>query len=74
MLVLIVGTLPYRGLPYAATPQTAPARCVSKRTHVWGGSGESSASTRYFAIFEMADGTRQELGLSGREFRDAVRG
>jgi hypothetical protein len=33
---------------------------VDKRTHVSGGSGDSSASTHYFVTCELEDGSRQE--------------
>lgn len=44
------------------------ATVVSKRTKVWGGSGDSSASTSYFVTFEFDDRSRIELQLSGSEY------
>lgn len=44
------------------------ATVVTKRTKVWGGSDDSSASTSYFATFEFADRSRLELQLSGSEY------
>ncbi|MFB9328531.1 DUF2500 domain-containing protein [Paenibacillus aurantiacus] len=45
-----------------------PARVVSKRTEVWGGSGEMSASTNYYVTFEFQDGARVELPMKGTEY------
>ncbi|HRX80210.1 MAG TPA: DUF2500 family protein [Pirellulaceae bacterium] len=33
---------------------------VDKRTHVWGGGGDSSANTHYFVTCETEDGSREE--------------
>lgn len=49
------------------TPEvSAPARLVSKRTHTWGGHGDMSAHTSYYATFEKEDGERLELAVSGK--------
>lgn len=40
-----------------------PVIVVDKRTHVSGGSGDSSASTHYFATCEREDGSRDEYQL-----------
>ncbi|TYP79538.1 DUF2500 domain-containing protein [Paenibacillus methanolicus] len=45
-----------------------PARVVAKRTEVWGGSGEMSASTNYYVTFEFIDGARVELPVKGPEY------
>ncbi|MFC4101796.1 DUF2500 domain-containing protein [Paenibacillus xanthanilyticus] len=45
-----------------------PARVVAKRSEVWGGSGEMSASTNYYVTFEFHDGARIELPVKGSEF------
>lgn len=42
--------------PLAATPVLV----VDKRTHVWGGHGDSSAQTHYFVTCEAEDGNREE--------------
>lgn len=52
-----------------------PVVIVGKRTQVSGGSGDSSASTAYFATFEFEDGERKEFsvydgGLYGRISED----
>ncbi|WP_342599290.1 DUF2500 domain-containing protein [Psychrobacillus sp. FSL H8-0483] len=47
---------------------SVPAQVVTKRTKTSGGSGNSSASTSYFATFQVDSGDRMELKLSGREY------
>lgn len=42
---------------------TRAVTVVDKRTEVWGGSGESSASTNYFITFELEDQSRFELQI-----------
>ena len=69
----VIGSLVYRGLRYAAaSPQSAPAVCIGKRTKVSGGGGtgevHSGSSTWYGATFQFADGSRRELDLSGRDY------
>lgn len=46
---------------------TIPARIITKRTHVWGGHGNSSAHTRYYVTFEDEHGERTEFSV-GRDF------
>jgi len=43
---------------------TIPARIISKRTHVWGGHGNSSAHTSYYVTFEDENGERREFSVS----------
>jgi hypothetical protein len=45
-----------------------PSKVVAKRTEVWGGSGDSSASTRYYVTFEFDDRSRLELQLKGSQY------
>lgn len=40
-----------------------PAIAVSKRTEVWGGSGDMAAKTNYYVTFELEDGSRREYAL-----------
>jgi len=47
---------------------TVPAEVVAKRSKTSGGSGDSSASTRYFVTFQVQSGDRLELGVRGSEF------
>jgi hypothetical protein len=47
---------------------TVPAFVVTKRHHVSGGSGDSSASTSYYVGFELQGGERLELQMSGQNF------
>lgn len=52
----------------ASPVETREAVVVAKRTKVWGGSGDTSASTSYFATFELADRTRVELPVRDRTY------
>lgn len=45
--------------------ETVPARLVTKRTHTWGGHGNSSAHTSYYVTFEFENGDRMEYPASG---------
>lgn len=47
---------------------TVKAVVVSKRTKVSGGSGDSFASTWYYATFEVESGDRMELAVNGQEY------
>ena len=46
--------------------ETVDAQVVSKRQHVTG--SESSTSTTYYVTFEMENGERKELHVSGKEY------
>lgn len=51
------------------SPQlTVPAEVVTKRTKTSGGSGESSASTWYYATFQVKSGDRMELAVKGAQY------
>jgi len=71
--LLIIGTLVFiivKGLTTwasnnAAEVVHAPARVVSKRLEVSGGSGDTSSTTSYFVTFEFEDGGRIELRVRG---------
>ena len=45
---------------------TIPARIITKRTHVWGGHGNTSASTSYYITFEDEQGNRAEFSLNSK--------
>ncbi|QHW29690.1 DUF2500 domain-containing protein [Paenibacillus rhizovicinus] len=47
---------------------TSPVTVVDKRTEVWGGSGNSSASTDYYVTFEFDNGSRIELQVRGDKY------
>lgn len=47
---------------------TAPAEVVTKRTKTSGGSGDSSASTWYYATFQVDSGDRMELAVNGSQY------
>jgi hypothetical protein len=50
-----------------STPENiAPARLVAKRTHTWGGHGNMSAHTSYYATFETETGDRLELSVGSK--------
>ena len=46
--------------------ETVDAQVVAKRHHVTG--SESSTSTTYYVTFEMENGERKELHVSGKEY------
>ncbi len=51
------------------SPQlTVPAEVVTKRTKTSGGSGDSSASTWYYATFQVKSGDRMELAVNGSQY------
>ena len=54
--------------------ETIPARLISKRTHVWGGSGDSSSHTSYYATFELENGERIEFPVRADFFSVHVEG
>ncbi|WP_248927800.1 DUF2500 domain-containing protein [Paenibacillus hamazuiensis] len=76
IFAVIVITIVYQILKNAGTwisnnaseVVTVPARIVAKRTDVWGGSGNTSASTSYYATFEFANKERLELQLKDKQF------
>ncbi|THF73064.1 DUF2500 domain-containing protein [Cohnella fermenti] len=45
-----------------------PCRVVDKRTQVWGGSGDSGASTNYYITFEFEDRERVELPVRANQY------
>ncbi|MBO0587762.1 DUF2500 domain-containing protein [Sporosarcina sp. E16_8] len=45
-----------------------PAEVVTKRTKTSGGSGDSSASTWYYATFQVESGDRMELAVNGSQY------
>ncbi len=54
--------------------ENAPARLVAKRTHTWGGHGNMSAHTSYYATFELENGERLEFPVSSQFFGMHVEG
>ncbi|AJK86161.1 DUF2500 domain-containing protein [Lysinibacillus fusiformis] len=53
---------------------TVPAKVVSKRTNIRGGTNNSAAYTSYFITFEERHGERQEFKVKGRDFGQLVEG
>jgi hypothetical protein len=47
---------------------TRPAWIVTKRTNVWGGSGDTSASTNYYVTFQFEDNSREEFEIKDSQF------
>ncbi|WP_293201718.1 DUF2500 domain-containing protein [Paenibacillus sp.] len=47
---------------------TLHARIITKRTEVRGGSGDSRATTSYYATFEFDNGGRLELHVNGQTY------
>lgn len=52
----------------AASLLTLHSTVVAKRTEVSGGSGNSSATTRYYVTFEFDNGERTELIVGGNHY------
>ncbi len=47
---------------------TRSAWIVTKRTNVWGGSGDTSATTNYYATFQFEDNSREEFEIKDSQF------
>jgi Protein of unknown function (DUF2500) len=51
------------------TPKlTVPATVITKRSKTSGGSGDSSASTRYYTTFQVESDDRIEFSVTGSEY------
>ena len=76
IFTLVIGTFIFVGIKgiseWSKNNQSpvlnVPAEVVTKRTQTFGGSGDSSARTRYFVTFQVQSGDRMELGVDGSEF------
>lgn len=53
---------------------SASCTAVTKRSEVWGGSGDTSASTSYYVTFQFDDGSRLEFQVMNRDFGLIVEG
>ncbi len=53
---------------------TVNSTVIGRRTEVWGGSGDSSASTNYYITFETEYGERIEMYVSGTDYGLIVEG
>lgn len=58
----------------ASPIQSHHCKIVAKRMQVSGGSGDSSASTSYYATFEFEDRSRLELRVGRQQFGYIVEG
>jgi hypothetical protein len=58
----------------ASPIQSRSCKVVAKRMQVSGGSGDSSASTSYYATFEFEDRSRLELRVGRQQFGYIVEG
>ena len=47
---------------------TDMSKAVAKRTHVWGGGNNTSASTSYFITFEFENGERHEFAVKSKQY------
>ncbi|WP_318617427.1 DUF2500 domain-containing protein [Sporosarcina sp. YIM B06819] len=47
---------------------TVPAEVITKRSETSGGSGDSSASTRYYTTFQVESGDRIEFPVTGSQY------
>lgn len=71
--VVIIGSI-FSGIAQwssnnASPIENFPARVITKRTHVSGGSGNSSASTSYYITFErLSDRARQEFKVNAKVY------
>lgn len=52
----------------SAPVRTSPGLIVGKRTEVWGGGTDTSATTTYFLTLELEGGARRELPTGGRVY------
>jgi len=60
---------------FGASPlEHDPALISDKRTHISGGGGDSSATTKYFATLERADGSRSEVEVDGTRYGEIAAG
>ncbi len=66
--VAIVKGLMLRARNNASPVETLRAAVVAKRAKVSGGMGDTSSSTSYHVTFELLEGERVELGVSGAEY------
>ncbi|NGM83291.1 DUF2500 domain-containing protein [Paenibacillus sp. 7124] len=53
---------------------TAPCTVVAKRFKVYGGSGDTSASTNYYVTYELQNGARIELEVPDQSYGLMVEG
>ena len=53
---------------------SASCTAVTKRSEVWGGSGDTSASTSYYVTFQFDDGSRLEFQVINRDYGLIVEG
>ncbi|MFB5759813.1 DUF2500 domain-containing protein [Paenibacillus medicaginis] len=58
----------------AAQELSEECTAVTKRTEVWGGSGDMSSKTAYYVTFEFQNGERKELEVKGEQYGLIVEG
>lgn len=73
-IILIIKSLMTWSSNNASPIQSRNCKVVAKRMHVSGGSGDSSASTSYYATFEFEDRSRLELRVGREQFGYIVEG
>ena len=79
VFVLIGACMAIAGLVKLASFSTSPlehvpALIADKRTHISGGGNDSSATTKYFATLERADGSRSEVDVYGARYGEIAAG
>lgn len=73
LVATVVRVLRQRAHDNAQPVQTLRATVVTKRSHTSGG-GDTSAVTSYYATFELPDGQRSELRVSGAQYGQLAEG
>ena len=82
IFLIVVGVVVYKlvnaGKTFAensASPtQTVPAKVVARRTSTSGGHNDTAVTTTHFVTFELPDGQRRELKVTGPQYGQLVEG
>lgn len=74
ILFVIISAIKTWSSNNAAEIITKYAKVVSRRIHVWGGSGDSSANTSYYITFEFEDDSRKEFQINSQKYGLIIEG
>ncbi|MFF2907435.1 DUF2500 domain-containing protein [Paenibacillus sp. NPDC057934] len=75
VFIFIIFKMIQNWLVYKARPLTTGYyQAIAKRSEVWGGSGEHSASTSYYVTFENEGGNRVELQVPNSAYGYIIEG
>ncbi|WP_246317497.1 DUF2500 domain-containing protein [Paenibacillus agri] len=75
VFIFIIYKMVQNWLAYKASPLTTGYyQAVAKRSEVWGGSGDHSASTSYYVTFEDEGGNRVELQVPNSAYGYIIEG